>query len=66
MNSIDHQSGPPANVWRPSGITVAAILFGLVLLLVVAFVAGYIPLQRRESTVRAEADEREKSLPASQ
>lgn len=63
MNSSDHQSGRPANVWRPSGVTVAAILFGLVLLLAGAFVAGYIPLQRREATVRAEADEREKSLP---
>ena len=63
MNSSDHQSGPPVNLWRPSGVTVSAILLGLVVLLILAFVAGYVPLQRRDATVRAEADEREKSLP---
>jgi RND family efflux transporter MFP subunit len=62
MNS-DHQPGRPAELWRPSGVTISAILLGFVLLLAVAFVAGYMPLQRREATVRAEADEREKSLP---
>src|SRR5579883_2154160 len=63
MDHNEHHSGPPANLWRPSGLTISAILLGLAVLLVVAFVAGYIPLQRREATVRAEADEREKSLP---
>src|SRR5215468_10360409 len=51
------------NPWRPSGITVSAILLGLLVLLVAGFFAGYIPLQKREATVRAEADEREKALP---
>src|SRR4051794_29017830 len=53
----------PAKLWRPSGITVSAILLGLAVLLIAGFFAGYLPLQRRETTVRAEADEREKSLP---
>ena len=48
-------SGPPAKRWKPSAITIVALLFGLVVLLVGAFAAGYIPLQRREALVRAEA-----------
>ena len=56
-------SGPPAKRWRPSAITISALLFGLMVLLVGAFVAGYIPLQRREALVRTEADEHGKDLP---
>lgn len=63
MNHNDHDPGRPANLWRPSGITISAILLGFALLLIAAFVAGYMPLQRRDATVRAETDEREKSLP---
>src|SRR5215467_12915726 len=55
--------GPPVNIWRPSGITISALLIGLIVIFVGAFFAGYLPLQKREATVRAEADEREKSLP---
>src|SRR6185369_1026922 len=56
-------TGPPADRWRPSGITISALLLAFVILMVGAFFAGYIPLQRREATVQAEANEREKSLP---
>ena len=59
----EQNQGPPPNPWRPSGITISAILLGLAALLIAGFFAGYLPLQRREATVRAEADEREKSLP---
>ena len=55
----EHNQGLPPNPWRPSGITISAILLGLVVLLIAGFFAGYLPLQRREATVRAEADERE-------
>ncbi len=60
-----HQSHPgaPQEHWRPSGVTVTALLLGLAVLLVVAFFAGYLPLQRRDATVEAEAAQREKSLP---
>ena len=57
------QSGPPAKRWKPSSITIAAILLGLIVVLAGAFVAGYIPLQRREALVQTEADERGKDLP---
>jgi len=49
--------------WRPSRRTASALLFTLFALLVGAFLVGYLPLQRREATLRAEADAREKGLP---
>ena len=52
-----------ANRWRPSRTTIAAMLLGVVALFVIAFLAGYVPLQTREATLRAEADAREKSVP---
>jgi RND family efflux transporter MFP subunit len=57
------RSGLPIQRWHPSGITISALLLGLVVLLVAAFFAGYIPIQRREASVLAEAQEREKGLP---
>ncbi len=56
-------SGPPAEHWRPSGVTISALLFGFAALLVIAFFAGYLPLEKRDSTVQAEAAKREKALP---
>jgi len=56
-------AGPPVNRWKPSGITIAALFLGLIVVLAGAFVAGYIPLQRREAVVRTEADERGRDLP---
>jgi RND family efflux transporter MFP subunit len=56
-------AGPPAERWRPSRTTISALLLGLLVLFAVAFLAGYMPLQRREATLRAEADAREKGLP---
>jgi RND family efflux transporter MFP subunit len=57
------RSVPPANRWKPSGITISALLLGLVVLLAGAFLAGYIPLQRRDALVRAETEEHSKDLP---
>ncbi|HSP68979.1 MAG TPA: efflux RND transporter periplasmic adaptor subunit [Bryobacteraceae bacterium] len=56
-------AAPPPKRWRPSAITIIALLLGLVVLFAGAFVAGYIPLQRREALVRAESQERGKDLP---
>src|SRR5882672_8817357 len=59
-----HQpAGAPANRWRPSRITMSALLAVFVVLLIVAFLAGYLPLQRREAILRAEADAQQKQLP---
>ena len=59
----DGHAGPPANRWRPSRRTISALLLGFLALLGVAFLAGYLPLQKREATLRAEAQAQEKALP---
>ena len=63
MKRDEVDSGSPGDVWRPSRATISALLFGLLVLLVIAFLVGYLPLQRREATLRAEADAQQKSLP---
>jgi len=63
MRQDETNSGPPAHFWRPSGRTISALLFGLLVLLVLAFLAGYLPLQRREATLRAEAEAQQRGLP---
>src|SRR5262249_45683546 len=49
--------------WQPSRATISSLLLGLIVLLVVAFLTGYVPLHRREATLRAEVDAQEKGLP---
>jgi RND family efflux transporter MFP subunit len=55
--------GPPAKLWHPSRLTIAALLLALTALVVFAFFAGYLPLQKRQETIRAEAHRQEQSLP---
>ena len=63
MEHEDRDALRSADIWRPAGATISALLFGLVVLIVVAFLAGYLPLQRREATLRAEADAQQRVLP---
>lgn len=56
-------AGPPPKHWKPSAITITALLLGLAVLLMGAFFAGYIPLQKREKLVIGEAEEHAKDLP---
>jgi RND family efflux transporter MFP subunit len=56
-------AGVHADRWRPSRTTVTALLCGFVVLFVIAFLAGYLPLQKREATLRAEVGAQEKGLP---
>jgi len=58
----DH-AGPPEIRWQPTRTTIAALLLGVLALFGIAFVAGYLPLQQREATLRAEADAQERGLP---
>jgi RND family efflux transporter MFP subunit len=53
----------PARYWRPSGITIWAIFLGLVVVAVVAFFAGYLPLESRRAVIAGEAREERESLP---
>ena len=50
-------------MWRPSGVTISALFLAGCILVVVAFFAGYLPLQKRNALVVAEAQEQERSLP---
>jgi RND family efflux transporter MFP subunit len=52
-----------ASLWRPSGLTIAALFLAITAALVVAFLAGYLPLQKRNSVIRAEALDQEQALP---
>jgi RND family efflux transporter MFP subunit len=56
------ESPRAAKHWRPSGLTITAIFLAVAVLIVIAFFAGYIPLQKRESLIQAEAVEQEHAL----
>jgi RND family efflux transporter MFP subunit len=56
-------AGPARNLWHPSGVTIWSIFLGVTALIVVAFLAGYIPLQKRNALIRGEAAEQEQALP---
>src|SRR5215472_823978 len=57
------ESPHAAKHWRPSGLTITAIFLAVSVLIVIAFFAGYIPLQKRESLIQAEAIEEAHALP---
>ena len=53
----------PANLWRPSRLTLAVLGVGLLVLAVFAFFAGYLPFHSRTLTIADEANSREHTLP---
>ena len=53
----------PGETWRPSRLTIVALCLGALVLLVVAFFAGYVPLHRRSVTIANEAQARGQALP---
>ena len=61
-NGTPH-AGPSPDVWRPSAITIWAILLAVVVLTVVAFLSGYIPLQKRQALIAGEAREQAQAAP---
>jgi len=50
-------------LWRPSAITITAIVLAVTAAVVVAFFAGYLPIQKRNVTLNSEAHEQEQALP---
>ncbi|MGA2715610.1 MAG: efflux RND transporter periplasmic adaptor subunit [Bryobacteraceae bacterium] len=50
------------NLWHPSAITIWAIFLGAAAVIVVAFFAGYMPLQRRQSAAVAAAHDEQQAL----
>ena len=60
-----HGSAHPAlaKPWHPSAITIWALFLGAIVLIVVAFFAGYIPLQKRNAVIGSQAQEQQQALP---
>lgn len=56
-------AGVPAKPWQPSSITLWSICLGAIVLIVLGFLAGYIPLQKRQNLIRNQALEQEQALP---
>ena len=57
------EGGSPERVWKPSAITIWALALAVVVVMVVAFFAGYIPLKKQQTQVFTEALQQEQSLP---
>jgi RND family efflux transporter MFP subunit len=56
-------AAPLAKPWHPSSITLWSIFLGVAVLIVLAFFAGYIPLERRQNLIRNQALEQQQALP---
>ena len=52
-----------AKPWHPSSVTIWSLFLGAIVLIVVAFFAGYIPLQKRNAVIGVQAQEQEDALP---
>jgi RND family efflux transporter MFP subunit len=50
-------------VWHPSKTTVTAVLAGLLVVTVIAFFAGFIPMHRRNALLAEQSREEQKALP---
>src|SRR5215470_6968213 len=57
------RGGPSVKLWNPSGVTIWSIVFSAAVLLVMAFLAGYIPLQKRRALIITEAQQQQEALP---
>src|SRR4051794_8237786 len=61
---LQELEGPPQEkLWRPSGVTIGAIFLAVIVVIVAAFLAGYIPLQKRKTLIESEAREQQTALP---
>jgi RND family efflux transporter MFP subunit len=55
--------GPPRQLWHPSPATILAIFLAAMVLVAIAFFAGYIPLEKRRTVIASEAKEEQEALP---
>jgi RND family efflux transporter MFP subunit len=55
--------GLTAKPWHPSSITLWSISLVVAVLIMLAFFAGYIPLQKRQALIRQQALEQQQALP---
>jgi len=57
------ETGLPMKLWHPSGMTIWSIFLAAAILIAVAFLSGYIPLQKRRAVIASETHEQERALP---
>jgi RND family efflux transporter MFP subunit len=57
------RAGLASKPWHPSSTTLWSIFLGVAVLIVLAFLAGYVPLQKRQTLIRNQALEQEHALP---
>jgi RND family efflux transporter MFP subunit len=57
------RSQTPLQLWRPSSVTIWAIILGVAVLLIVAFIAGYVPMRKQRGVIAGEALSRQEALP---
>ena len=55
--------GPPARMWKPSGLAIWVIFLVVTVVIVAAFFAGYVPLQKRRALIADETHQQEIALP---
>ncbi len=53
----------PTVLWRPSRVTLWALAMGAAVLTALAFVSGFVPLEKRNAALRAEAADQAEALP---
>ncbi len=63
LRQRDQHGNPSSRPWHPSAVAIWAIFLGVVVLLAIAFFAGYVPLQKRKATLAGEAKEFDQSAP---
>lgn len=63
QRQLEELKSPPMHYWRPSGVAIWGIFLGITVLAVIAFFAGYIPLQNRRAVIAGEALEEKHALP---
>jgi RND family efflux transporter MFP subunit len=56
-------TGLAAKPWHPSSTTLWSILLTVAVLIIIAFLAGYIPLERRQTLIQQQALEQQQALP---
>ncbi len=56
-------AAPARGVWHPSGLTLTLLFLAVTALIVGAFFAGYVPLQKRNAIIRGEASAQEQAVP---
>src|SRR5690242_19891143 len=64
LQELQHPSeNHTAALWKPSATTIWAIFLAACILVAIAFLAGFLPMQKRRALVIAEEQQQEHTLP---